>query len=1090
MCALLGYHLDYIYFIYGLSFITLAAVCFSFRKIGDRSLPWDWLCLFGLVHACNEWLDLIALSAGDMKLLFIARLCVLALSYIFLFEFARRGIRTIFNKKTSPWLYLPFLLGALSGWMWGLSGLNATIRYFLGLPAGVLSAWITYRSSWSRTKTAVCLSLVMLSVALGLYALATGLIVPPSPLIPACWLNYDSFLSFVGIPVQILRAVCAFFAAIAVFIYSQAMLKYESPLKWRLSRASIHVWTVFVLVLIVAAGWCVTGWVGDRMRADVMQDAAADVALMVSHLEQECTKVEQVTDVLKGSPVIKAWVSGHETVHGDVNAVLDRYRQGFDMTLCYILDKDGVCVFSSNRDDPDSLVGNSYAFRPYYTEPRAGRTGKLLALGVTHKKRGYYTGVPLYDAAGVFTGVAVVKKELEQLAGDLLRGDFTFFADPRGVIFLSSDRQFVFRCLWPITAAEAAAVRASKQFGELQLEPLFPRKMSGGGIVAFQGLHYYAVVKPVGAMGWSLVELSPLKPVFQVRFLCIVMTLFVCALVVTFFTALRQRESMLALVFSADNERKAILEAATQVGVITTDNSGLVTSFNPGAERMLGYTAGEVIGNKRLTDFHLPEEITARAKEAGAAGGICLTGFDLFAVYATQGVMGEREWTCVRKNGERLQVALSITPLRGRRGDVAGYLSIAADITALKLAEAALQEATAFQEATMNALTDVFYAIDLSGKYLKWNKSLTRVTGYSDAEISVMKPADFFAGEDVKRSARAIERVYKDGFAKVAANFITKDRRAIPYEFNGAVLKNAKGDVIGFSGIGRDVTERKKAEEALQKAFDDLKRMQAQLVQSEKMAAVGQLAAGMAHEINNPLAYVMGNIGAFNRYREKIEVFMAQLSEASLSAEQTEKIEALKKKLTIPYIMEDLPNLIKETYEGAERIKNIVQSLQIYAGGERGHLEDVDLVECLSISTDIVGSKLKNKIAVVKELGPVPNVKGYRTEIVHALTNLFLNAAEATGKGGTITIKTSVDGDRAVVEMTDTGGGIAPENLPKLFDPFFTTKPVGKGTGLGLPIVKGIIDRHNGTIEVKSEMGKGTTVIITLPAKMGTVPIF
>jgi len=812
------------------------------------------------------------------------------------------------------------------------------------------------------------------------------------------------------------------------------------------------------------------------------------MTLLADRLEQGIAKVEQTAQVMSGSPwLLPLIVNEKERDPDKINSVLDRYQRGFDMTICYLLDADGRCFASSNRNDPDSLIGNSYAFRPYFAGPASGTRGTCFALGVTHKKKGFYAGVPLYDEEKRFIGAVVVKKELEKIEDNFRGVDHSFLIDPYGVIFLSGNRHYDYNCLWPLSDVVSQGIRRSKQFGEPPLRPLLEGDVHDGDQIVFEKKNYYVSRKPISVGRWSLIRFSPLKQVFQVRFLCIVITLFLSVLVVGFFTALRERESMLALVFAADNERKAVLDAATQVAIITTDNSGLVTMFNSGAERMLGYGADEVKGDYRVTQFHLAEELAVRRCAAKGPPGRSLSDFEMFAAYATEATAQTREWTYVRKDGRTLTVDLSVMPIKNKLGETGAYLFVAADVTERERAEEAVRISEEQYRSLVAKLPSIVYRCrnDAEWTMTYISEQVEALVGYPSGDFinnavrsyaSVIHPDDRQIVDDAVQAGVSAKEPYDISYRLCRA-----DGKMIWVQEKGRGIFDSGGDILCLEGVIMDITARKNAEEALQKAYDDLKQMQAQLVQSEKMAAVGQLAAGMVHEINKPLASVMGNIGAFNRYREKFETFVAQLSDLPLSKEGLQKVDALKKKQQIPYLLEDLPGLMQEMYDGTERIKNIVQGLQVYAGGERGAPEEVDLVECLNVAVDIIGNKLKKKTDMVKGCEAVPPVKGYRTEIVHVCTNLLLNALEAVERGGTITLKTREEGPYAVVVIADTGAGIPSEHMTKLFDPFFTTKPAGQGVGLGLPIVKGIIERHKGTIEVKSEVGKGTTVIIRLP---------
>lgn len=1089
MYSLLGYHLDYVYFVYGLSFAVLAGVCFSLRNSGDRTLPWVWFGLFGLFHGCNEWLNLLAFSVADRRSLAVVRLAALVFTYLALLEFSRQGIMHVRRKRIGIWIYIPLLLGAVTGWKYGFPGVNATVRYCLGLPAGAASAWLILRASRTHSRPVVRNALFTLSAAFALYALTAGIVVSFSPMPPACWINNRWFLAVTGIPVQIVRAATAVLCAVSVFWYSMAELRFETPFRWRLGKAGIHIWTAGALVVTVLCGWYVTEWIGERELAEVVKDARSDITLLADRLEQTIAKVEQTAQVMSGSPWLLPLLAAEKERDQDkINSVLDRYRRGFDMTICYLLDTDGRCIASSNRDDPDSLVGNSYAFRPYFTGPRAGTPGTCFALGVTHRKKGFYAGVPLYNDEKRFIGAAVVKKELEKLEESFRGVDYSFLIDPHGVIFLCSNRHFDYNSLWPLTDETVDTIRRSRQYGDPRLRPLLEGEVRDGDQIVFEKKNYYVSRTPVSVGGWSLVRFSPLKPVFQVRFLCIVITLFLCVLVIGFFAALREREGMLALIFAADNERKAVLDAATQVAIITTDNSGLVTMFNPGAERMLGYGADEVKGMCRITQFHLPEELAARRCAGKKSAGPPLSDFEMFAAYAIEATARSREWTYVRKDGRRITVDLSVMPIKNKLGETGAYLFVAADITERERAEEAVR---ASEEQYRNLVAKLPCVVYRCKNDAEWTMS------YISGQITVLLgyPAEDFIGNAVRSYAsviypadrRLVDEAVQKGVSSKQPYDITyrlcrADGKIVWVQEKGQGIFDSAGEFLCLEGVIMDITVRKEAEDALKKAYEDLRQMQTQLVQSEKMAAVGQLAAGMVHQINSPLVSVMENIGAFSRYREKIETFLTELAGVPLDAGVFKKIEALKKKQSLPYILDDLPKLIQETYDGLERIKTIVEGLQTYAGGERGQSEEVDLVQCLGIAADIIGNKLKDKTEMTKRCEAVPPVKGYRREIIHAFTNLLLNALEAVEGGGKIMLTSRAEGGCAVIEVSDTGRGIAPEHLARLFDPFFTTKPAGKGGGLGLPIVKKIIERHKGKIEVKSEVGKGTTVIIRIPA--------
>lgn len=282
--------------------------------------------------------------------------------------------------------------------------------------------------------------------------------------------------------------------------------------------------------------------------------------------------------------------------------------------------------------------------------------------------------------------------------------------------------------------------------------------------------------------------------------------------------------------------------------------------------------------------------------------------------------------------------------------------------------------------------------------------------------------------------------------------------------------------------MGEDVTEGKRAEE-------DQKRLKVQLLQTDKMASIGQLAAGVAHEINNPIGFVKSNLNSLQAYVSDIlRVLKAhEVLEASLEASTGEAaacrtaVAEVRKAVGYHALLEDLPPLLEETKEGIERVRGIVQNLKEFSHVDEATRKLADLNRCLQSTLKIVWNELKYKAEVVEEYGSLPEVNCFPQELNQVFLNLLVNAGHAIKERGRITIRTFVRGDEVVVEIGDTGCGIPPDNMPRIFDPFFTTKGVGKGTGLGLSISYGIVQKHQGSIEVESEVGTGTTFRVVLP---------
>lgn len=258
------------------------------------------------------------------------------------------------------------------------------------------------------------------------------------------------------------------------------------------------------------------------------------------------------------------------------------------------------------------------------------------------------------------------------------------------------------------------------------------------------------------------------------------------------------------------------------------------------------------------------------------------------------------------------------------------------------------------------------------------------------------------------------------------------------------------------------------------------------LVQSEKLASIGQLAAGVAHEINNPVGYVFSNVATLEKYLNDVFRVIAayEACDAMLvGTPQGEQVRALRDEVELDYLKQDIPALMRETQEGIARVRKIVQDLKEFSHVD-AHLEWewADLHKGIDSTLNIVNNEIKYKAEVVKLYGALPEVRCLASELNQVFMNLLVNAAHSIQKErGTISIRSGVAGECVWVEIEDDGCGIPADSLKRIFDPFYTTKPIGKGTGLGLSLSYGIVKKHGGSIDVDSEPGRGTRFRITVP---------
>lgn len=276
----------------------------------------------------------------------------------------------------------------------------------------------------------------------------------------------------------------------------------------------------------------------------------------------------------------------------------------------------------------------------------------------------------------------------------------------------------------------------------------------------------------------------------------------------------------------------------------------------------------------------------------------------------------------------------------------------------------------------------------------------------------------------------------------------------------------------------------------LKEAYEKLNDMQAQLLQSEKLASLGQLSAGVAHELNNPISFIHSNLGTLNEYVQDLKaIFLkyAELEEVlrsnNANAGLLKEIDVFKEEISFNSIFEDFDKIVSESKDGTLRVKIIVQNLKDFSYMDKGKLELADINQGIESTLNIVWNEIKYKAEVIKEYGPIPQIRCFSQQLNQVFMNILVNAAQAIETKGEIKIKTYQRGESVVVEISDNGVGIPDENLKHIFEPFFTTKEVGKGTGLGLSVVYGIIQKHQGTIEVESKVNKGSTFRVILPIK-------
>jgi PAS domain S-box-containing protein len=475
----------------------------------------------------------------------------------------------------------------------------------------------------------------------------------------------------------------------------------------------------------------------------------------------------------------------------------------------------------------------------------------------------------------------------------------------------------------------------------------------------------------------------------------------------------------------------------------------------------------------------------------------------------------EREYISVTTRGREIYLASRWTVTPGYEESHGKILVSFTDITRRKETEDALRESQlqlsdaadlahiAYWEADPESeefiFNDPFYAL--------FGTTAEREGGYRMALNDY--PTRFVHPDDLERYYRHVKKTDADlpDLVQLGHRIVRRDGEVRHILNRARFVKDATGRITKIYGINQDITERKLAEERLQEllselelknreleaAYADLKTSHRQILQQEKMASIGVLAAGVAHEINNPMGFIISNLNSLQKYTERLHQYVSIQSDAIEALSQhgngaTESTLARtaesRRSLKIDYILDDSESLVKESLEGADRVKRIVQDLKSFSRVDGTEIAPTDINKVLESTINIVWNELKHKATLKKEYGDVPPVPGNHGQLSQVFMNIFVNAVQAIPDHGEIAVRTWADGSRIHVAISDTGCGIPEDQMSRLFEPFYTTKEIGQGTGLGLSIAYDIVKKHHGEIEARSTVGQGTTFTVTFPLEV------
>lgn len=493
---------------------------------------------------------------------------------------------------------------------------------------------------------------------------------------------------------------------------------------------------------------------------------------------------------------------------------------------------------------------------------------------------------------------------------------------------------------------------------------------------------------------------------------------------------------------SAEGRYRMLVEAVTDYAIYMLDVSGVVTSWNPGARRFKGYEESEIIGehfSRFYTEEDRTRELPRRALETAEREG-----------------KFESEGWRVRKDGSRFWAYVIIDPIRDSDGNLVGFAKVTRDLTERRAAEAELRRSQEQFRLLVQGVTDyAIYLLSLEGLVASWNAGAERIKGYQPDEIIGQHFSVFYTEEDRKAGLPgiALATARQDGRFEKEGVRVRKDGTTFWANVVIDAIRDGEGVLIGFAKITRDITERKRAEEALERTREAL-------VHSQKIEAIGHLTGGVAHDFNNLLMAIQGSL------------------------------ELLKRRL--PAGDKQIQQFLDNALQGAQRGAALTQRMLAFARRQELKLQTVNVTELINGMTELLQSSVGAAVQIETHFSlGLPKVLADANQLELAILNLLMNARDAMPKGGSVLLSARErnvqnepglkPGRYVCLAVKDAGIGMDEQTLRRATEPFYTTKGVGKGTGLGLPMVLGMTEQTGGKLYLKSKPGEGTTAELCLP---------
>jgi PAS domain S-box-containing protein len=743
-------------------------------------------------------------------------------------------------------------------------------------------------------------------------------------------------------------------------------------------------------------------------------------------------------------------LTGDRVVLAEANAILDHFRDALKASVCYLMDRSGNTIASSNRDAPDSFVGKNYGFRPYYKQAMRGTPTVYMALGVTSKKRGIYYSHPVFEKGQEEPlGVAVIKASIQEIKKNLMESydGILLLTDPHGVVFISSRADWLYHVLWKVSSEKISDITKTRQFGKGPWNWTGMKMVDKDNAMDNLGSEYRVHQQELSNYpGWHLVYLlshhevskkiiAPLRKSVgsSIVALCVFIGLIVFFFYIKANTSIIQRKKAEESLRDSEERYRNVYSTAP-LAFVMWDHELRITDWNEQAEKMFGWSRKEVLGHN-FFEFLIPERARSQVEAV----------VDLL-------LQGELPSHSINENltqkGATILVEWNNSILFDNEGHVMGAISLGLDITERKRAEKTLRKYERIVASSNDhmALLDRNYVYQtVNDAYLQsMDKKREDIVGHS---VSELFGQEFF------------EKNQKSNIDRCLAGEIVRYHRWINFPGTGQRYMDVvhypyyeDGDSIsGYVVNARDITEQKELENQLQ--------------QAQKMESIGTLAGGIAHDFNNILSPILGHS----------ELAMMELPPDS-----------------------QVQRNLRYIFEAGKRARDLVKQILTFARRREENRIPLKTSLIMEDAIKFLRSTIPSTIDIQYDFKTEQDtVLSDPTQMNQIVMNLCTNATHAMQeKGGVLAISLSDEyigsdeinqftgltpGHYLKLSVSDTGSGISTDIMDKIFEPYFTTKGPGEGTGMGLAVIHGIVKNYEGDIAVESEIGKGTTFHVLLP---------